>query len=110
MDQYTYALFINKKSYSENQCDNLFIIPPFGPFIQLFGRDSMYHALTKIAFDTIPTEITHIGGFEPTHDEAHIFFIKRDPVDQASRFADFISKHAILRSLCAESPSALEVG
>jgi hypothetical protein len=112
-DNYMYALFINKQSYAQNQCENLFIMPPFSPLTQIFGLDSMYHALVKIAFNKLPeknTLVDNIDGFEPTIDEAGILFIERDPVEQAQRLADFISKNAVLLKISeAKQTSGIKI-
>lgn len=93
---YFYGLKINKGDYYNNRCDNLFIIPPFSPLTQLFGLDSMYHALTTVAFKTVPSEPTEIHGFEIVHDPASILLIQDDPIKHAQRLAAFAAQHAIL--------------
>gem|GEM_PF-4851962 len=98
-DNYFYALLIDKLSYvNGGEESRLFLIPPFSAFTQLWGHDSLYHALSHLAQDPIPqtTEPWYVEGFEPILDPYNTLWIQMDPLTFASKLSSFVSNNAIL--------------
>lgn len=96
-DNYFIALKIDKKQYATTRCNNLFIIPPFSALTQLFGLDTMYHVVSTVAMNKIPTGLVAIDGFEdpfPVQDSSSgTLIIKMDPIKHAELSADFAAKN-----------------
>lgn len=105
-ENYFYALPISKKAYVDNNCNNLFIIPPFSALTQIFGHESMYHVVSKVAMKQVPDEVVKINGFEPTHDMAGILLIQRDPIKHAQLCSDFLSKNVVMLKVSEEKQTA----
>lgn len=93
---YFYVILIDKEEYLKNNCNNLFIIPPFSALTQAFGQESLYHATSKVAMNQVPDHEILVDGAEWTYDEAGILLIQRNPLEQAYLFADFLSKNVRL--------------
>ncbi|HEV2916568.1 MAG TPA: hypothetical protein VGW78_02375 [Candidatus Babeliales bacterium] len=111
-DLYFYALPIDKTSYLHGQVGNLFLIPPFSALTQLWGHDSLYHILSRIAQDPIP-HLEHnqpwlVEGFEPVLDPYNILFIKMDPLLFASQLADFVSNNAVLLKISSKAGMSIQ--
>jgi hypothetical protein len=98
-NNYFYGLMFDKSSYVQSKyISALFLIPPFSSFTQLWGHDSLYHALSHIALEHLPIlqEAYSVAGFEPVIDPHLTLFIKMDPLAYAAKLSEFVSNNAIL--------------
>ncbi len=98
-DNYFSGLMIDKSSYiQDGEMRTLFLIPPFSAFTQLWGHDSLYHALSRAAQNQIPSPdvLWDTGSFDPFYDQHQLLFIQMDPLAFAAKFSEFVSNNAIL--------------
>jgi len=96
-NNYGYALLIDKSAYIKNNCNDLFIIPPFDTLTQQFAHFGVFHSFSKAAMTKVPDELIKIDGYAwPVRDTSGTFLITRDPLKHAQLLANYISKNALL--------------
>ena len=89
-----YALFVNKKSYLDNKCGNLFFISPLAPLAAIMGRGELFHSRTTAAIlkkDKNSTLVTGLDG--DIIDPYGFLLITRDPLKHAELFSKFLAEN-----------------
>lgn len=101
-----YALLIDKKSYVEHQCNNLFFIPSLSTISSLLQKGEYFHPRTKAAIAKKDykkeTDIQGLMG-EEIKDPTGVLFITRDPLHHAELFSKFLAKNGRIIQLGDES-------
>lgn len=93
-----YVLFVNKFDYYDNQCMNLFFIPPLANISSLFAQGEFFHPRVKAAIleKSLDEQIKVEGILYPLFDKAGMFLITRDPLKHAKIFSDFLVENGEL--------------
>ena len=95
-----YALLVDKKSYLDNKCGNLFFISPLAPLTALMGQGEFFHSRTTAAIvkkskktDGTLQLMTVAGIAEGIADPYGFLFITRDPLKHAELFSKFLAEN-----------------
>ena len=92
-----YALLIDKKSYIQDQCGNLFFIPPLASIAALFQHSELFHPRTKAAVSLKEKDkVISIRGLFGWYikDPTGAIVITRDPLRHAALFSEFLAANA----------------
>jgi hypothetical protein len=92
-----YALLIDKKSYIQDQCGNLFFIPPLAPIAALFQHSELFHPRTKAAVSLKEKDkVISVRGLFGWYikDPTGAIVITRDPLRHAALFSEFLAANA----------------
>lgn len=93
-----YGLFINKKDYITNQCNNLLFIAPFSTFAGLYSTGEFFHSRSKAATLSKKAPGVKVLGIKTTYkieDPLGVILITRNPVLHERLFAELIHDNLV---------------
>jgi len=94
-----YLLYVDKRQYQTDQCDNLFFVAPLGSVEGIFSRGEFFHSRSKIGYTIFEKNRSDIGVFHGLDDKIGLLVINRDPMLQAALLSNYISKHALILAI-----------
>jgi len=94
-----YLLYVDKRHYQTNQCDNLFFVAPLSSIEGIFSRGEFFHSRSKIGYTIFEKKRFDVGVFLGLDDKIGLLVINRDPMLQAAMLSSYISKHALILAM-----------
>jgi hypothetical protein len=91
-----YALFIDKRDYIKDQCNNLFSISALNTILSLCARGEFFHSRSKVAMPVIPDKPIKLEGvyLYELYDRNNFLVIQRDPLLHAQLFSEYVAQNA----------------